>query len=281
MKMNKLRISLIIFTVFSSVLFLLSFCSQKDNAPKPVQSALLNPSYKNSIQTIIIQTPESLLTMRKENDVWLCEKQGIFTFADKKTVNNLIANLTKIRSMYKISDTIEAKIDLNLTEDSASIITVIDDSGKPAAKIYFGDSDTLTARINLRSEKSRICWETADDFSPYLKTDLDFWTIPEIFFAIKEPVNLKISDANLHTLLSLRHGKIYPSTQLPSGVQKERTFELKGPLNTKQIVEFYSLNTPEGKDYFYIQHINDEEFMNNAIYELSGWTYNRLTALLP
>ena len=67
--------------------------------------------------------------MRNENDVWLCEKQGIFTFADKKTVNNLIADLTKIRSMYKISDTIEAKIDLNLTEDSASIITVIDDSG--------------------------------------------------------------------------------------------------------------------------------------------------------
>ena len=280
MKKNKLNSILAAVCAASFVLFLVSFCSTSKTKPKSVESALLNPAYIEKVSAVLIQSPEEIISIKQENSQWAAEKQGIYTYADTKQIKSLLKNLTKIRKMYKISDKEQGKIELSLTQDSARIITVIDNRGIAVAKLYFGSTSSLTSRINVRSEKGRNCYETEDDISPYLNTDLDFWTVPEIFFAIKEPSNLNIDSSSIKTLLALRHGKIMSSAVLPPNSVKIDSILLKGQYNSSQKIDIYEYSGQDSREYFYIQHIQDEFINNNALYEISQWTYERLKKLL-
>ncbi len=278
--MNNKKTAGIILSI-SILFFLFSLVKKNDSSGNSLKSVLLNPGVKDQIQALILQSPDEILTIRNDGKSWICEKKGIYTKASDKNVNNLINYLTTIRNMYKISDTKDGKIPLNLTEESAFIITVIADNGKPAARLFFGNTDSLTSRINVSSEKSRNSYEVQDDFSPYLKTDLNFWTVPEIFFSIKNPSNLKLNKNDLYTLQSLRHGQVLDTDSLPNNCVKVRRIFIKGQLEDSQTVDFYEKYTPDGKEYFYIQHLEPEVFNNNAVYSLSQWTYQRITKLLP
>lgn len=282
MKQKKINELLTFTAVFSFLLFLFSFFKVNKTENKAVKSALVNPSYSERIKTLIIQNPQELLTLRKQENYWTCEKSGIYTFADTKTIENFTAYLTKIRSMYKISDSKDAKIDLKLTEDSAVIITIIDENSKILSKLYFGNEDALTSRIPVTTEKGKICYETQDDFSPYLKTDLNFWAVPEIFFAIKNPSNLNLSASDLHTFQSLRHGKIFESTLIPVNAQCVKSITLYGQYDSSQRIDFYEYTArkEEGKNYLYTLTVEPQSFYNNAIFELSSWTYDKIKELL-
>ena len=282
MNMKKINRFLFCTTVFSAVLFLFSFTAGKKTQVKSVKSALLNPSYNSKISALIIQNPEEVLTLRKQKNFWSAEKSGILTFADTKTVENFTTYLTKIRNLYKISDGKDAKTELNLTEDSATIVTVIDENGRIVSKLYFGADDALTSRITLAAEKGKNCFETEDDFSPYLKTDLDFWAVPEIFFAIKNPSNLNLSPADLHTLQSLRHGKILPSSSsVLKNLEIENSVTLYGQYDSFQRIDFYEYeDAKEGKLYFYTQKIEPQEIKDTAVFEVSSWTYDKIKELL-
>lgn len=282
MKQKKINAFLTFTAVFSFLLFLFSFFKVNKTENKAIKSALVNPSYSERIKTLIIQNPQELLTLRKQENYWTCEKSGIYTFADTKTIENFTAYLTKIRNMYKISDSKDAKIDLKLTEDSAVIITIIDENSKILSKLYFGNEDALTSRIPVTTEKGKICYETQDDFSPYLKTDLNFWAVPEIFFAIKNPSNLNLSASDLHTFQSLRHGKVFESTSLPVNAQFVKSITLYGQYDSSQRIDFYEYTArkKEGKNYLYTLTVEPQSFYNNAIFELSSWTYDKIKELL-
>lgn len=280
MKSSKLNSFLIATTFISFLLCILSFITVKKGERSAVKSALLNPAYKDKVQALIIQSTEDIITLRNENNWWTCEKQGIYTYADTKTIENLISNLTKLRNLYKISDRIDAKVSLNLTDDTARIVTVIDNRGNSVSKLYFGFDDSLTSRINTSTERGKVSYETEDDISPYLKTDLNFWTIPEIFFAVKNPSNLSLSKNDLHTLKSLRHGKIHSSIKLPVDCTRVNSVLIKGQYNISQKIDFYFHQTVDGPEYFYTQNIEPEIINNNAVFEISQWTYDRITKLL-
>lgn len=282
MKTKKINFFLTFTATFSFLLFLFSFFKVNKTENKAIKSALVNPSYSEKIKTLIIQNPQELLTLRKQENYWTCEKSGIYTFADTKTIENFTSYLTKIRNMYKISDSKDAKIDLKLTEGSAVIITIIDENSKILSKLYFGSEDSLTSRIPVTTERGKICYETQDDFSPYLKTDLNFWTVPEIFFAIKNPSNLKLSVSDLHTFQNLRHGKIFESTSLPVNAQFVNSITLYGQYDSSQRIDFYEYTArqEEGKHYLYTLTVEPQIFYNNAIFELSSWTYDKIKELL-
>ena len=280
MKNRKLNLFFSFTTVFSFFLFCFSFSAEKKNSVKSIKSALVNPSYSENIEKIIIQSPQEILVLNSERKWWSCENRGIKTFAEKKTVSNFIKNLTKIRNMYKISDSINGRMELGLIEGSSQIVTVVGSNGKILSKLYFGASDSLSSRITVATEKGKICYETEDDFSIYLKTDVDFWSIPEIFFAIKNPSNLKLSSADLHTLLSLRHGKIYGANAFPENAVFEKSVTLFGQYDSLQRVDFYKRKTQEGFEYFYSQTVEPQVIKDNAVFEVSSWTYERLQKIL-
>lgn len=280
MKNRKINLFLSFTTVFSFFLFCFSFSAGKKNSVNSIKSALVNPSYSENIEKIIVQSSQEILVLKSEGKWWSCENRGIKTFADKKTVSNFIKNLSKIRNMYKISDSLNGRIGLGLTEGSAQIVTVVGSNGKILSKLYFGASDSLSSRITVAAEKGKICYETEDDFSAYLKTDVNFWSIPEIFFAIKNPSNLKLSSADLHTLLSLRHGKIYGANAFPENAVFEKSITLFGQYDSLQRVDFYKSKAQEGFEYFYSQTVEPQVVKDNAVFEVSSWTYERLQKIL-
>ncbi len=270
---------LLISACASFVLFLFSF-KFTFTQNKPIQSALLNPSYRTKIQTLIIQTPSQIVTLSKKENQWECSVYDTVTFADTKTVENLIKNLTKIRNMYKISDKIAAKSELNLTEESANIITVIDSNQIPVTKLYFGSEDSLTSRINVTTEKGKISYETHNDISPFLTADLDFWTTGEIFFAIKNPSNLSLTKDELHTLLSLRHGNVLNHASLSTALKPVFSATIFGQYESSHRLDFYYEKTSEGDIYYYTQKISPEIINDNAVYELSTYTFDKIKSLL-
>lgn len=280
MKNKKINFFLSFTTIFSFFLFCFSFFAGKKNSVNSIKSALVNPSYNENIEKIIIQSPQKILVLKSEGKWWSCESRGIKIFADKKIVSNFTKNLTKIRNMYEISDSTNGRLELGLIEGSAQIVTVVGPNGKILSKLYFGASDSLSSRITVAAEKGKICYETEDDFSVCLKNDANFWSIPEIFFAIKNPSNLRLSSADLHTLLSLRHGKIYGENAFPKNAVFEKSVTLFGQYDSLQRVDFYKRKTQEGFEYFYSQTVEPQVVKDNAVFEVSSWTYERLQEIL-
>ncbi|MDD5790063.1 MAG: hypothetical protein PUE30_06035 [Spirochaetia bacterium] len=278
---NKKVNSILLCTAFVSfILFLFSFFSEDGNSVKAVKSALVNPADGENIHKIIISSPSEVLTLQKEKKFWTCERGEACAFADEKNVLNLIKNLVKLRNMYKISDSIDGRSELGLVEGSAQIITVAGSDGHVFSKLYFGSSDALTSRITVASERGKACYETEDDFSVFLKTDLNFWSVPEIFFAIKNPSNLTLSPEDLHLLLSLRHGQFFGFEPVPREAVFEKSVALYGQYDSFQKVDFYSLLQDGEILYLYTQTVGGEEKLCNAVFEVSRWTFERLNRLL-
>jgi len=279
MKNRKIDLILVIFLFFSFILFCLSFCVDKNKAIA-IKSALVNPSYKKNISRLIIQDPENLLTLNLKNQFWICETNGLSTYANRENIDNFINKLTNIRNMYKISDNNNEKSNLHLTKENAVIVTVIDSSDKAVSKIYFGKENNLTSRIFVSNDKGRISYETENDLSSFLSTDINFWTVPEIFFITKNPSNLKINADKLHTLLSLRHGNIVPKNQIPSSAVFASSYTLYGQYEYSQRIDFYEYKNSDSTDYYYIQNVSPHNISENCAYELSSWSYNKLKDLL-
>lgn len=280
MSVKKINTILCFTAVFSFLLFLISVFQVNKNEQKSVKSALINPSYRENIGTLLIQTPQEIITLRYVEDFWIVEKQGTNTFADKKIVDELIKNLTKLRNLYKISDKYEARIDLNLTEEGSKIVTALDTRGRAVAKLYFGLEDSLTSRLAVASQNAKLSYETEDDFSTFLTTDLDFWTEKEIFFAIKNPSNLNISSSSLEKLLSLRHGKVRLSTERPEKASFIRSISLLGQYESSERVDIFVKEEKDRVQYFYTHKILPQVIEDNAVYEISSWTYESLTGLV-
>ena len=226
----------------SAVLFLISlvFSNKDKNAQKSIESAILNPKYKNDVAKIEISknsgTGEGgIITLSKQGDFWLLSKESesgesICTIADSKIISSLIENAAKIRKTYAISEKISDYESLGLTEDFSTSISFLKNNSNLYTKVHFGYSDSLKNRIFLRSESSKTAYECENDFQQYLTAQTNYWSEGEILPEIKNPVKitLKINESSrvspektvildekspnftqkTGTLLSLRHGNI-------------------------------------------------------------------------
>lgn len=280
MQLRRIDRFLIITASISFILFCVSFTAGRRTSPRPVQSALLNPSVREKISLVLIQEKDKQLVLKSSEGRWFCESDGITTSANPELVNIFLDRLSKIRKMYKISDRKEAMAELGLAGDDSKTVVLVDSAQKTAARLSFGQEDSLTSRIAVATLGGKVSYETENDVSPYLYADINFWTEPEIFFAIKNPSNLSLSESDLHTLLSLRHGKILSRAELPLNAEKTRSAVLIGQYNFSQRVNFYRCLNNGTEEYFYTQDFYPNTLDANALYEISGWTYQRLIGLL-
>ena len=84
----------------------------------------------------------------------------------------------------------------------------------------------------------------------------------------------------MHTLLSLRHGKIYGANAFPENAVFEKSITLFGQYDSLQRVDFYKRKAQEGFEYFYSQTVEPQVVKDNAVFEVSSWTYERLQKIL-
>lgn len=323
-KLDKLLTKILI---FSLILFLFSlfFQNNRRNAPKSIESALLNPKYKNEVAQIEIQIPSQngVINLKKQGDFWLLVKNAgegkteITTFADKKLVTSLIEKACEIRKLYQISDKESDFVQLKTSENAGSTVSFTGNDNKMYTKLYFGSTNSLTNRTFVRSQGSKITYETENDLSHFLNSDTNYWSEGEILSGIiskgsnpveisfeekstKSSLNEKSPDfaAKSTSLLSLRHGSIkdeedYLSAMQSQNPQPTAVLTVQDGSGRSVRIEFFEIEekgqSESEKSYFYKKNIRPSPadsqensfafYSENALYEISAWTYGKIKSL--
>ena len=268
------------YTLISFLFCIFALFFSENTSQKSINSSLLNPKFSNSVCSILINHNDECIELSFDNKInlWICKKDNIITYANIKQINEFIDKLSNIQSMYKISDNKKDFESLLLQNPNSINVILKNKEGNSLTNLHFGLQDNLTSRISVRADKSNDCYEINNVFSSFLKTDLEYWTIPEIIL-IKEPINVPLTKENLNTLISLRHGKIHEYS-VNKKYKKINSLEIEDSFNQRQIIDFYE-EEKEEECIFYTQKLYPNSIENqNSMYELSKWTYDRLFKLL-
>ncbi|WP_407429369.1 hypothetical protein [Treponema sp.] len=275
-----------------------------------MESAILNPKFKTSVKKILIQTKnsnghEDSIEITKYGDIFIVSKpyMSISTTADTKIITSLIEKSTDILTMYKLS---EKESDFNSffgSKTGVTEISFLNQNDSSLSTILFGTTDNLKNRITIKSKDSNVIYETEDKFSQYLTADINYWTEGDIISEINNPVELKFEEAltgsqasltkikidekskdfiqKSKTLLSLRHGKLHTKTELEE-LQKIAFISMQD--GNGRIVKLDFFKNTEGCLYTKTvipSEIDSQEsafafYSENAVYEISEWTYRRI-----
>lgn len=283
--MTKLNKKLIILTSISFFIFLFSifFSKSEKSSPKSLQTALLNPNYKESVSKITIGSKNDSIFLEKKSDFWFANNSVL---VDSKLVETLISNSSKIRDIFKISEN-ESDFEKLELSNSNSIFIEFSDNEKSFSKIFFGISDSLSNRIAFRTEQKTESYETENNFSQFLTFDLNYWSAGEIFYEIKNPQTVKLtlfnednsvqktksfnsSDENFssvsHNILSIRHGSIF-FNEIKNDAKIIAILECHDGNGKIAIVEILKNNN---------EYLVRNKFSNNLTYEISEWTFKKI-----
>ena len=289
------------------------FPSRERRAPKPVLSALLSKKRADSIRAVEIQRDGGRILLKNHGEFWVLSKQDdggeITTCADKKIISSLITNFTNIIKMYKISDSKGDFDSFFLRGDSAASVSFLTDDDNVSTKIYFGDYYPLTNRIVVSSDSSGAIYEAEDSFHQYLTTDINYWSEGRIIAETGSPVQISFSRYDgaaalspvtldeksddfrsvAETLLSLRHGSVLGAGGAPGGGRVSSLVVQGGGGRIARLDFFAGAEREDEVSYFYTKSVVPSEadpqetrfalYSESAVYEISGWTYERILGL--
>lgn len=290
--MTKLNKKLIILTSISFFIFLFSifFSKSEKSSPKSLQTALLNPNYKESVSKITISSKNNSIYLEKKSDFWFANNSVL---VDSKLVETLISNSFKIRDVFKISEN-ESDFEKLELSNLNSVFIEFSDNEKSFSKIYFGISDSLSNRIAFRTEQKTEAYETENNFSQFLTFDLNYWSAGEIFYEIKNPQTIKLtlfnednsiqksksfnsSDENFssisHDILSIRHGSI-SLNENKIDLKKIAVLECHDGDGQISIIEIL-----KNKNDYFVKNKIKKNLCDNSLYEISEWTFKKITEI--
>lgn len=216
MKNKDLNKLLFVVFCFSILIFILTFFFSNDSfsRQKSVDSALLNPKYKNDVSLILIQDEandsENEISIKKADEIFFVEQGGKTDFADQKIIELLLGNFTKIRKLYKINSNgykdVKKNAQGNRTNinDSLKNNTVCEGFSSRKSTVSFYDSkNSLLSQISFFSQNqllnritifsSSVFYEIEDDISQFLTQNFNYWADGSLFPEIKNPVKMTYS----------------------------------------------------------------------------------------
>lgn len=306
---NKFLYAAVIILTFT---YILSFCNDNFDKREKMQTALINPNYKEKITFFEFYDGDSQkISLIKNNNFWEIQKNyGNFIQkmpANSQKINEFLDAAVKIVNMYKISDTYE--------EDNSFMIL------KPGFiqlkygfennyyEIFFGGNDFSLSSRYFMTGKSTNIYEISDYLDKFLTVSVQFWAEPllissEIFGKINvqdiqrnyAKMNDKIlTITDLQKLLDLRHGGFYEinvdentenqnlneinnAAKLKSKAELSELFLELGNKNTIKL-EFFQENEDsqiEVKSYYSTS--DKKEFIFNS--KISLWTYNKIKEII-
>ncbi len=196
-KADRLNKILLLVTLILSLLYILSFtksCSSADKREK-VKTALVNPKYRDEINTIILQDSAATLELSNKEGFWTLQKlSGPFTSApqasgpqsqisipaDTQRVEKLLEELIKVRNLYKISDKINKNSSLGLTNGTEFHISYSckgqnsEQSG--FRELIFGNQDfSLSSRYMMTGESTQV-YEIDSSLDTFLTSSIQSWS---------------------------------------------------------------------------------------------------------
>ena len=290
------------FFLASVLIFCISlfFAHSRSISPRPFLSAILNPSKEKKINKITILTDENeRLELKKINSNWfatLFNDEGATTArAENSLLESFVKKVAKIRPLYKISEN-PSDFSAFALKENAAVVEFFSDEER-AIKVLFGLRDALSSRIFFRNDDKTV-FETEDDFSQFLTTSLDFWACGEFFSAITETdvqsvrfvapekqLDFKADASNddfsslAHSLLILRHGNVKNARFFGESRLVATLFVFSGNGNAVKLEIFenaekvhFSKKTEWGRE-------GEEIVAENAFYEMSDWTFEKIFSL--
>ena len=309
LRKNKNLIFLYAAVLILAVLYMLSFIKKTDRR-KPVNTALINSKYTNSIYKIQLSNSEGSLELTKTDGIWFAEDFP----ADAERINNFLNNLTKIRTLYKLQ---EIKSNSSAKSGNLNELYGFDEANKFVLRYFYNESDfseiifgkndfSQTSRY-LMSSKSTAVYEADDSLETYLSISKQIWCEPylishiipgkitsdliqniKINYQDKESIkNSKTENWEINTtkLLDLRHGGFSSSeTQSQSAqfTQNQAEMTLSIELGNKNSIVLKIAPSENAQEY----QVRTEYYLNNPqkIFicnsKISLWTYNKIKEIM-
>ncbi len=293
MNQKNLNKRLGIFCLISALIFFVALIFSRPSAPKPILSAILNPANAQKIDTITIFENDKQTKLERTQNGWfaLQENPQISVRAEPSFVEQFVKKMAQIRPLYKISDSADDWNSLFLHEKNAVRLELCG-NGEVFTRAYFGITDDLSHSRAFRAE-SAVSYETADDFSQFLTTDLDYWAAGEFFCEIKEDSvqTILFSDFErdfsfkknadeenfnqiAHSILSLRHGAVRPDSFFEKS-KKIANLEVRLGDGSFIFLDFFE----DEKKSFFIKKTEIPQTKENCVYEISDWTKEKIFSI--
>lgn len=295
---NKILYILIIILTFSYVISFTKSCTSKDKRII-VETALVNQKNLNNINQILLadnKTAQTILLEKSEN-IWLVN--GIP--ANKTKVLSFLEDLTKVRKLYKHSESLKQENGFGLNDGTEFAIRYwISDS--QMYDIFTGKTDFSGNYRYLMTGKNLTVYEIETDFDKYLSSLVQSWNDP---FIISQSVLGKISDSDVDSvittynnqtkiiksatsgfktsvskLLELRNGGPFYSEKKSENVLIKIQLNL-GNKDTVEITVFASDESSEQEFLVKSEYYDESENKKYSYDEkISFWTYNKIKEIM-
>jgi hypothetical protein len=274
------------------LLFILLFFAAGKNSTsiKTEKTSLLNNKYIPLIDTIIIQDPAagSNLVLNKNELMWIGKTGEGLTFPSRISIPEMLQEMSRVRSVQKISNSIASWASFDLQQEQALSITFKNSITQEIySTLYFGSENFNGSKIYFRTDKSSV-FQTQNDLYTYLSDSIlwcDTGLIPS-YTGITEKSVQKI-------ILKVFTQDGFQIKEIDSGSDLFSSYINRLLLSTGKPV-FYQSETPVMN--IYIENGNASEFSMNVFYneanqlyyivhdntlftyslEISEWTYSSL-----
>lgn len=270
---------------------------QNQKGRKPIKTALVNPKNRELVNLIEITQNQKTLVLEKSNEIWFVfEKNDLQEnkkyIADSSRINKFLGELSKIRTMYKISDSIKNNTEYGFDDDKTVFVKyTVENQG--FSEFTFGSHDfTGTSRAFMHG-KSTSVYEIDSSIDSYLNTNLSFMCDPLIFpdsvfknLDAKSVQSVKITNQN--QILLLKNGekdffqKVSKILSLRHGGPIDFDYTDKIPISIVEIQNgdktFINAEIFKNSAESYV--LKTGTFINGEFFEwtvsISSWTYNTL-----
>ena len=304
-KKNKLKSDkkskiLILITILLTFLYALSFVkSCTSNKREKVKTALVNPKYLKSINSLILHDATGAIEISREGDFWtikdlLQNEKALSLPASGERVENLLNELIKVRNLYTISDKISRKSSLGLNNGTEFHIRYSYDEGS-YRELIFGNQDfSLSSRYMMTGESTRV-YEIDSSMDTYLTCSIQSWSEPYILsreasssndiqtvsvFITEDGKNESGKIEDIQKLTELRHGGL-PSADEYQTIERENPLaelEIENGDKSRASLKIYLLPATEGTylvkaDYY---KADAKRPFYSSYSKISSWTYNKI-----
>ncbi|MCR4954638.1 MAG: hypothetical protein K6A43_11265 [Treponema sp.] len=316
MKLNR---TLILWGVagFLILAYILSFAFvQKTDKRKSFKTAYVNAKYKNEINKFKLTKNDESIFLTKQDGIWYVQQNGKNDFipASQERVQKFIAELIKVRNMYKITDSIQGQNSYIFTLDDAFCIKY-QTSLENFPELLFGKMDFAQISRYFMTGKAATVYETDTAIDVFSSVSVQNWSEPYIVsrslignLTAKDVQSVSVSYGNqkkTHNsssenfydictkFLDLRHGGIFYEENAEGASSDELNVSSNAHSTSDEPLfinlEFGNKSSAE----FLIEQKGEGVYKVHCVYKfdrkksqisynvkISSWTYNKIKEIM-
>lgn len=281
-KRDKFLYFLAIFLSFTYSFSFIKKCTY-ENKRKSVKTALINKKNIEKITKIELSNKENKLFLCKENsffgDYWTVQTENTEKIpCDKKRIEKFITELTKVRSIYKIS---YDKNKINSLYENQNFFCVKYFVDHSVYSLNFGEWDFSQNYRTFFSDKNIQVYEIDTNLDIFLTTNIQHWFEQNL---ISQQIIGKITKDDIQNqnakILDLRFGNVAQIHLINQVNENDLLFQQKIELGNKNsiLIKIFPSKTDE-------QFLVRVEYFSSKIEKItqhliiSNWTFNKIKQL--